>query len=111
MELDFASRGLLRKLSSEGEMQRAWGSAVARKLVARLKELEMARCLEDLRPIRSARCHELSGDRKGQLAMDLAHPFRLVFAPADTPLPVKPDGGLDWKGVTRVVILDIIDYH
>jgi proteic killer suppression protein len=58
-----------------------------------------------------ARCHELAGDRKGQLAVDLKHPYRLVFRPANNPVPLKPDGGLDWAKVTAVTILEVVDYH
>lgn len=57
------------------------------------------------------RCHELTGDRKGELAVDLRGPYRLVFEPADNPPPVKEDGGLDWRRVTAVRILEVEDYH
>lgn len=47
----------------------------------------------------------------GQLAVDLKHPQRLIFQPDDDPVPRKADGGLDWSLVTRVMILEIVDYH
>ena len=56
------------------------------------------------------RCHELTGDRRGQLSLDLVHPQRLIIEPAE-PVPRTQDGGLDWAAVTRVVVVEIADTH
>jgi proteic killer suppression protein len=64
-----------------------------------------------MRQLPGARCHELTGDLKGQLAVDLAHPFRLVFSPAHDPQPTKEDGGLNWTEVTAICIDNVVDYH
>ena len=55
--------------------------------------------------------HELTGDRKGQLACNLRGLDRLVFIPANDPVPTKPDSGLDWVKVTAVMNIEIVDYH
>ncbi|MGA2602191.1 MAG: hypothetical protein ABSH09_34935 [Bryobacteraceae bacterium] len=60
---------------------------------------------------RPGRCHELKGDRDGQLSIDLDGPYRLLFAPAHNPPPKKPDGGLDWKQVTAVVLAGLVNTH
>jgi proteic killer suppression protein len=39
------------------------------------------------------------------------HPKRLIFEPDHETKPTKPDGGLDWQKVTRVLVLEIVDYH
>ena len=57
------------------------------------------------------RCHELKGDHHGQLSLDLDHPWRLIFAPADDPPALKCDGGMDWENVHFVKILRIEDTH
>jgi proteic killer suppression protein len=57
------------------------------------------------------RCHELKHDRAGQLALDLCHPFRLIFEPANEPMPQKNGGGLDWSGVTVICVLGVVNYH
>jgi Plasmid maintenance system killer protein len=44
------------------------------------------------------RCHPLTGDRKGQYAMDLSHPYRLVFK-------VKQES------IEIAEIIEIVDYH
>jgi len=82
-----------------------------KELGKRLDEFKAARVLEDIRWLPQARCHELKGNLKGKLAVDLVHPQRLVFEPADEPIPTKPDGGLDWKEVRAVRIITIEDYH
>lgn len=50
-------------------------------------------------------------DRALQLSLDLDHPYRLIFEPANEPIPTKPDGGLDWNKVTAVRILGVEDTH
>jgi len=57
------------------------------------------------------RCHELTGNRKGTISIDLDGPYRLLFEPINDPLPTLPDGGLDWGGVTAIKILGVEDTH
>jgi len=84
----------------------------SRLIKARLDELADADNLEVMRFIPMAYCHELTADKKGQLAVKLDQGFRLVFEPANEPIPCKPDGGLNWLQVTAVRILKISEnYH
>jgi proteic killer suppression protein len=57
------------------------------------------------------RCHELTGDRAGQLSIDLDHPYRLIFSPNHDPIPERDAGGLDWSRVNAIRILEIADTH
>jgi hypothetical protein len=57
------------------------------------------------------RCHEMTADLDGKIAIDLRQPYRLLFAPDHNPVPRRPDGGLDWTRVTSIVILEVTDYH
>jgi len=84
---------------------------MARKLQQRLMELKAAPCLDDISKVPPPRCHPLSGDRDGQLSVDLEHPYRLLFIPANDPIPVAQDGGLDWTKVTEIEIVEITDTH
>lgn len=74
-------------------------------------ELSAAHALSDIACLPQARCHELTGNRKGQLSVDVEHPYRLLFVPADDPVPHKPDGGLNWSEIREIEILDITDTH
>ena len=111
MEISFRTRKLQKMCNSKKDMQKDLGTRCAEQLAQRLAELNAADTLEDMRYIPNARCHELTQDRKGQLAVDLAHPFRLVFVPDHDPVPTKADGGLDWTQVTRIMVVEITDYH
>ena len=84
---------------------------MTRKLQQRLMELKAATCLADILKVPPSRCHQLSGDRDGQLSVDLEHPHRLIFIPANDPIPVTKDGGLDWAKVTEIEIIEITDTH
>jgi plasmid maintenance system killer protein len=110
MDLSFANRKLQKECEWTSALTRAHGKAGARKLMARLADLAAAASLEEMRQL-PGRCHELSGDRKGQLAIDLTGGKRLVFEPAADPPPQKEDGGLDWEAVDAIRIIEIIDYH
>jgi len=67
--------------------------------------------LETLRLLPQTRAHELTGDRAGQISVDVGHPYRLLLMPDHDGIPRKPDGGLDWMRVTKVKILGIVDTH
>jgi proteic killer suppression protein len=76
----------------------------------RLDDLRAAANLEVMRNL-PGRCHELKGDRAGQLSLDLDGPYRLIFCPEHDPVPIKNDGGLDWSQVTTVVMIEVVDTH
>ena len=55
--------------------------------------------------------HQLKGNRDEQFAVDLVHPYRLVFEPNHDPLPRKEDGGINLEQVTAIKIMEVVDYH
>ena len=57
------------------------------------------------------RCHELKQNWSGHLAVDVVHSDRLVFKPNHDPPPETKSGALDWGGVTKIIIVGIVDYH
>jgi plasmid maintenance system killer protein len=111
MKVFFRSNKLQKTCNTEKAMLVQMGEKRTRKLKQRLMELQAADNLQQIPKVPPPRCHELSGDRKGQLSVDLDHPYRLIFIPADDPVPTKNDGGLDWTRVTAVEILEIADTH
>lgn len=110
MDVLFTSEKLKKALSEHRQLQKKWGADGAKKIELRLQQLAAVSALADLRDL-PGRCHELTGDRKGQLAVDLHGPYRLVFRPTEDPAPNKEDGGLDWGAIDSVTIVDIVDYH
>lgn len=84
------------------------GDVCARKLRTRLADLSAASRVTELV---AGNPHPLTGDRLGQFAVDLAGGWRLVFAPANDPVPRRDDASIDWSAVTIVCIEFIGDYH
>ena len=111
MVIHYKTQATQKACTSEKAMRRPWGEPVSRVLRRRLGELENATTAADMACIPGARCRELTGGRKGELVVDLAHPYRLIFRPNHDPVPIKPDGGLDWSNVMSILVLDVVDYH
>ena len=110
MKIEFRTKKL-EKLCSSGQTMRAkWGPRMAKVIKRRLADLEAAETLEEMLNL-PGHCHELSSDRKGTLAVNLVHPYRLLLRPDHNPPPSKRDGGLDWKRVTRIEVEEVLDYH
>lgn len=110
MEIIFAKRTLEAAVVSHAARVRAFGAERANKLNTRLTQLYEAERLEEMRAL-PGRCHELRGDRQGQLAVDVTKNYRLIFKPTEQPPPQKDDGGLDWSKVEAITILEVEDYH
>lgn len=92
-------------------MLKQLGRVMADKLQQRLMELNAAESLADVSHLPPPRCHELTGNRSGQFSVDLEHPYRLLFIPADDPVPVRDDGGIDLTRVREIEIVGIEDTH
>ena len=110
MEVWFATSGLEKRLGSDKSRRRGFGDEVAHRIALRLNQLQAASNLGVLRTL-PGHWHELREDRAGQLAVDVTANLRLVFEPADDPVPTKKDGGLDWDRVKAVRIREVVDYH
>jgi proteic killer suppression protein len=111
MHITFKTRKLQKICSKKVESRKHLGAKCGRKLQQRMMELQAARTIADISRLPPARCHELTGNRKGQLSVDLEHPYRLLFIVADNPYPELECGGLEWEGVTEIEIIGIADTH
>jgi proteic killer suppression protein len=113
MDIKFATKKLSKELNEEKAMVKAYGTLRAKKLKIVLASFQAAPALSIFAPPMSPphRCHELTGNRQGQLTVDLGHPYRLVFRPNHDPLPKRDEGGLDWKQVSAIEIIEIEDTH
>ena len=111
MEITFLNTKLAKELADEKTILRKYGPDNGRRICQRLADLMAAENLETLRVLPQMRAHELAGDRAGQISVDVKHPRRMLLLPDHAEPPRKPDGGLDWKRVTKVKILGVIDTH
>ena len=55
--------------------------------------------------------HPLGGNRSGQYAVTISSNYRLIFEPADDPLPLTDAGETDVTRVTTIRVLEVADYH
>ena len=92
MDILFSSTKLAKILNSTKELRKCYGADCGGRIGRRLDDLRAADNLAVIRKLSQMRCHELTGDRKGQLAADV-------------------NGGLDWENVRTIRILEVIDYH
>lgn len=111
MDIIFKTRKFAKECNDYKMLQISYGPQQARLIRRRLDELKAATILDEIRTLPQTRCHELTGNRSGQLSVDLNHPYRLLFRPCNNPNPLKPDGGLDWTKVTQIEILGVEDTH
>ncbi len=110
MDVYFVSSQLAGVFGSAKERKRRYGAKNAQLIAQRLDTLRFAANLEVMLTL-PGRLHALRGDRAGTFSLRLDGGLRLLLEPAETPPPVKVDGGLDLKAIRSVVILDIVDYH
>jgi proteic killer suppression protein len=101
----------LGKLANDfDKCKKEMGPVRAKLFNKRLGDLRNALTLEDVRHL-PGRYHELTGNRKGQWACDLDHPYRLVFEPHEKPIPANEHGKFIWLEIKGVEIIAITDYH
>lgn len=80
------------------EAKRKHGEVIAKRIHNYIRVLESFDNVESIIENKIGRCHRLKGERKGEYAMDLGHPYRLIFEEVDGRIKV-------------VKILEIVDYH
>jgi proteic killer suppression protein len=109
IEILFPTADLQRLCEQQKVAVRRLGPESARKLRTRLADLLAASAVGDLV---AGHPHPLKGDRAGQFAVSLAGAHRLVFEPANDPMPrSQQEGAIDWARVTRVRVVFVGDYH
>ena len=110
IDIEWGDRKLERAQRRERDGRRLLGPERWSAFKRRLRTLEVADCLADVRNA-PGRFHPLGADNAGEWAARLSPNWRLVFEPADAPLPTLPDGGVDTRNVRLVRILRVEDYH
>ena len=91
-------------------MIKNFGQKMSSKIQQRLMELHAADSLSDISHLPPARCHELE-NRGGVFSIDLEYPNRLLFIPANDPIPLKEEGGINHQYVTEIEVIAIEDTH
>jgi len=111
MKIAFKSKKLEKAFLKETLAVKEWGAENAKKLLLRHTQLLAAGNLEIFSTLPGTGFHPLTGDRKDQFACYGKHPFRLVFEADHDPVPQKTGGGVDLSVVTKIRIIEVVDYH
>jgi toxin HigB-1 len=107
MKIYFSTNKLQKTFNSHAELVKKYGDERAKMIERRMSVLKAAVNLEEVPTIKPERCHQLVGDRKYEYAVDLKHPFRLIFTPNLNSHKEK----FDLKEITEIVILGVENYH
>lgn len=108
MEITFKNNKVKKLCERDTEAKRKLGVDNAKQLKRRIEDLV---AVENVTSLIAGKPHRLERDRLGQYAVYLAGGMRLVFKPDNYPVPLKDDGSIDWSQVTKICILEIVDYH
>jgi len=98
LQIIYKSNKLERICTNYDVAKKEYGEEMAQLIHQRINQLKAAASVEMLVQFSVGRCHPLKGKRKGQYAMDLVHPYRLIFEHNKTNIQV-------------VRIIKIEDYH
>ncbi len=98
MDITYRNRKMEKVCTDAKTAEKTYGREMADKIHQRIDEITAADTVEMMIKYHIGRCHPLAQNRKGQYAVDLVHPYRLVFEKNGTEIQI-------------VNILEIVDYH
>jgi proteic killer suppression protein len=107
MQLWFKNNKIKNQCENPLRARRDFGLRIGNVLTQRVAELAAATSLLDIKHIPAARLHRLEGTRADEYAVDLVHPFRLVFKPI-------LQKGVDISNLESIDIIrieEVTDYH
>ena len=110
MDITFTDKKLAKLAADYRACCQKMGMNRARLFLIRLNAMRDATNLEELRHV-PGRFHMLKGNRKGQWACDVDHPYRLIFEPHEFPIPINAQGEFNWTEIQGVEIIEFVDYH
>jgi len=98
MEVQYRNKRVKAECTDYSVARRKYGQKMADKISLRIDQLRAAQSVEQMIEGRIGRCHPLGQNRKGQYALDLIHPARLIFEKVGDDVQVA-------------LVEEITDYH
>lgn len=98
MKVEYKSKSIERVCTIASVAVKKHGQRMADKIQQRIDEITAADSIEEMIQFQIGRCHPLHQNRKSQYAVDLVHPYRLVFEQRENQIHI-------------VNIIEIVDYH
>lgn len=98
MQIEYKNSRIEKVCTNAYEAERKHGREMAEKIQLRIDQISAALSVEMMIQFKIGRCHSLKGNRKNQYAVDLVHPYRLVFEKIGDQIQIAN-------------IMEIVDYH
>lgn len=98
MEITYKNKKIQKVCISASFAEQIYGYEMALKIHMRVDQITAADTVEEMIKYKIGRCHPLKANRKGQYAVDLVHPYRLVFE-------------INGNKIQIANIIEIVDYH
>ena len=98
MDITYKNKKIEKICTDAKTAERTYGREMADKIHQRIDEITAADTVEMMIHFHIGRCHPLSQNGKGQSAVDLVHPNRLVFEKKGDEIQIAN-------------VLEIVDYH
>jgi proteic killer suppression protein len=100
VRIEYKSKKLEKICVNAEVASKTYGIRMAEQIQKCIDILEAVDSVEMLVKYRIGRCHVLKGNRREQYAMDLAHPYRLIFIKVGREIQIE-----------TIKIIEITDYH
>ena len=98
MDITYKNKKMEKICTDAKIADKTYGSDMAEKIHMRIDQIRATDTVELMILFHIGRCHQLTNNRKGQYAMDLVHPYRLVFEKHGDEIQIAH-------------IMEIVDYH
>lgn len=98
MDITYKNKKIKKVCTDANAAEKMYGRKMAEKIQQRIDQITAADSVEMLIEFHIGRCHPLTQNRKGQYAVDLVHPYRLVFEKKGDEIQIA-------------IVLEIVDYH
>ena len=98
LQITYKNRKIEKVCTNASEAKKQYGTQMAEKIHQRIDEIDASDTVEQMIQYSIGRCHPLEGNRDGQYAVDLVHPFRLIFEKKGEEIQIAK-------------IMEIVDYH
>ena len=98
MEITYKSRRIEKVCTLSSEAEKKYGLEMAEKIHQRIDKIAASDTVEEMVKFHIERCNPLNGNRKGQIAMDSVHHYRLVFERKGNEIQIAN-------------VMEIVDYH
>lgn len=98
MDITYRNKKIERLCTDARVSDKTYGNEMSGKIQMRIDQIRAVDTVEEMILYHIGRCHPLTNNRKGQYAVDLVHPYRLVF---------EKHGNV----IQLAHIIEIVDYH